>query len=170
MREDVNPADEAIYYKRLLEERCGGDTLRLAALVGRKPSFVEQRLSLVLGFPEVFAALQDNQITMAVAQELNRYRDRGFMLSHLKAAVDGGVKASVVRNWRTQLDSNPHLLGGDPGGGEPLPPGQAGPAASMRCCVCDGDKDPYNLEFIYIHRGGPCKSLLDRFLATMGGS
>lgn len=169
-REDVNPAEEAIYYKSLLDTRCEGDVDRLASLVERKRSFVEQRLGLILGYPEVFEALKTNTITMAVAQELNRYKDHGWMLTHLEAAVTGGVKASLVRQWRTETERNVNLLADVPADSEALPGSQAAPPPVMACVVCSGAKDPYNLDFVYIHRGGPCKDLLDRFLSNIGGS
>jgi ParB/RepB/Spo0J family partition protein len=170
VREDVNPADQAVYYKQILEQHCGNDTVKLAAMVGRKLSFVEQRLNLVLGYPEVFEALRSGQITMAVAQELNKYADRGWMLTHLDAVLRGGANASQVRQWRAELERNPLLLG-EPDPNAPAPAGfQAAPAPTMECAVCGQSHDPYNLEFMYIHRGGPCRNLLDRALNRLGGS
>ena len=169
-REDVNPADEAEYFQRLLDsDECGGDVMKLCALVRRKESLVQERLDLFRGYQEVFLALKDGQINQSVAKELNRYKDHGFMLTHLQAAIDGGAKASQVRRWRTDLERMGNFYNDTPAEGGDVPAGQSAAPPPMACFVCDGDKDPSNLEFIYIHRGGPCVELLRNFLARMRG-
>ena len=169
-REDVNPADEAEYFQRLLDsEECGGDVLKLCTLVRRKESLVQERLDLLRGFLAVFAALKDGQINQSVAKELNRYKDEAFMLTHLQAAIDGGAKASQVRRWRTDLERSGNFYNDPVPSGEDVPAGQYAAPPPMECICCGGTKDPSNLEFIYIHRGGPCADLLQNFLARMRG-
>src|SRR5213079_2085192 len=90
-REDVNPADEALYFKRLLDAHCEGDVMRLAGLVGRKQSFVEDRLDLLRGYPDVLEALKQRRINVSAAREFNKYKDEGYMRSHLIAAIEGGA-------------------------------------------------------------------------------
>jgi ParB family chromosome partitioning protein len=169
-REDVNPADEAEYFRHVLNTpACGGDVMKLAGIVGRKQSFVEDRLDLLRGYPEVFAALQAKQITLNVAKEFNKYKDPGFMLTHLDAAIKGGVRASQVRRWRTELEARGNFYPNTNGDGDPLPASQAAPAPKMFCVVCEGDQDPYNLEFVYVHRGGPCAQMLSNLIARLRG-
>jgi ParB family chromosome partitioning protein len=167
-REKVNPGDEALYFKRLLDERCAGDTQRLAGLVGEKQGYVEGRLDLLRGWPEVLDALRARTISVTAALEFNRYKDHGFMLSHLKAAIQSGAKASQIARWRSDLermlDENPNVPTDLP----PLPAGQAPAPRVIACCVCGESHDPYNLEFMYIHRGGPCAKILERALGAMG--
>lgn len=167
-REKVNAADEAQYFKRLLDEKCGGDVNRLAGIVGERLSYVEGRLDLLRGYPEVFEALQEGHISITAAIELNRYKDHGFMLSHLRAAIQTGARATQISRWRTDLEKmfeqcpQPDV---QPGSAAPLPSSQA---PTMSCVVCGESHDPYNLEFIYIHRGGPCRKILDRALGAIG--
>lgn len=169
-REKVNPADEAKYFRRLYEEKCGLDTNKLAAMVGEKREYVEGRLNLLRGYPEVLEALERRQIGVSAAIEFNKYKDAGHMRAHLKSAIDNGAKATEIQRWRTDLermfaeypqqDMNP----------SPLPGSQSSEARQMACCVCGESHDPYNLEFMYIHRGGPCKKLLERSLGNLAGS
>ena len=169
-REDVNPADEAEYFQRLLlSEECGGDVMKLCALVRRQESLVQARLDLLRGYEEVFLALKDAQINQSVAKELNRYTDHGFMLTHLSAAIEGGAKASQVRRWRTDLERLGNFYNDAPPAGEETPAAMTALPPAMECLVCHQSNDPHNLEFLYIHRGGPCAAMLDNFLARMRG-
>lgn len=168
-RERVNPADEALYFNRLLTERCGNDTERLAGMVGLKLSFVEGRLDLLRGYPEVLEALQQRKINLAVAQELNRYKDAGFMKSHLSTAIETGARAKEVIRWRTDVERlHANYPQPDTAPGAAPAPAMAAPP-SMACLVCGESHDPYNLEMAYIHRGGPCKGLLRRALGPLAG-
>lgn len=169
VREDVNPADEALYYKALLDGMPVADTDKLAAMVGRKRQLVEIRLALLSGYPAVFESLQKGAINQAVAQEFNRYKTEAEMLPHLDAAIKGGVRASQVRQWRTNLELLGNYYPTADTAGEPLPPGQGPAVPAMSCCVCGGTKDPYNLEFLYIHRGGPCAEMIANVLARFKG-
>ncbi len=167
-REKVNPGDEALYFRRLLDERCAGDVQRLAGMVGEKQGYVEDRLELLRGWPEVLDALRQRNISVTAAREFNRYKDHGFMLSHLRAAVQSGAKASQIARWRADLE---RMLDDTPQAATPLPPlpeSQASPPPEIACCVCGESHDPYNLAFMYIHRGGPCQKILDRALGAMG--
>lgn len=168
-REEVNAAQEALYFERILNEQCDGDVMRLCGRVGRKQSYVEGRLDLLRGYPEVLAALREARITVSVARALNRYKDAGFMKSHLASAIETGAKATQVDRWRTDIERMVEQYPQPDDGGAPLPKGQPMEPPKMCCAVCGGSKDPYNLEFMYVHRGGPCADMLDRFLTRMAG-
>jgi len=163
-RERVNPADEALYFAKLLAERCGEDVFKLCALTGQKQSYVEGRLNLITGFEEVFLALQNRRINLAVAVELNKYKDHGFMLIDLETAIETGATARYIVRLRTQRE---HLFEHYPQ--TPPPPGaapdyQMPPPPRQVCAVCGEGHDPWNLDVIYLHRGGPCKKILERAL------
>lgn len=168
-RERVNPGDEALYFKRLLDERCGGDVIRLAGLVGEKQSYVEGRLDLLRGYPEVLEALQHRKINLSVAIEFNRYKDKGHMLAHLQSAIDTGARAKEVIRWRTELERLFDLYPQQEAApGEPAAAHTFAPPV-MTCTVCGEGHDTYNLEMIYVHRGGPCKKILERALGPLAG-
>ena len=79
-REDVNPAEEANYLAHLLEQECAGDVDRLCELTRQARSYVEGRLLLRQGDPDVFEALRQRRLSMAVSKELNRVKDRGYRI------------------------------------------------------------------------------------------
>jgi ParB/RepB/Spo0J family partition protein len=163
-RERVNPADEALYYAKLLEERCGNDVFNLCALVGQKQSYVEGRLNLITGYEEVFRALQNRKINLAVAVELNKYKDHGFMLVDLETAIETGASSRYLARMRTEREK---LFARYP---QPEPSAdqalsyQAPPPLAQVCCVCGEGHDPWNLDPLLVHRGGPCKKILERAL------
>jgi len=162
-REDVNPVEEAAFLAKLLEERCGGDTDVLAALIHHRREYVEDRLLLLRGDAAVLAALREHKITLAVARELNKITDSGRRVVYLDAAISGGATASVVRTWRTQADELPPLTP-DPAAGEPgLGAGQAAVAAAqLRCLFCDETEDPHLMQNVWIHKH--CSRFLARLL------
>jgi ParB family chromosome partitioning protein len=168
-REKVNPADEALYFMRLLEERCSGDVHKLCGMVGQKLSYVDSRLDLLRGHKEVLEAIGHRKISISVGQEFNKYKDRGMMLAHLKTACDAGATARQVIQWRTDYERMQDLYPQVEGPAVDAPVATGYTAPKMECCVCGPADDAYNLEFMYVHRGGPCKKLLQRALESFGG-
>lgn len=168
-REDVNPADEAKYYAELLEKKCDGNIDRLAGMTGRKIAYLESRLEFLRGDPDVLAAMAATGITMAVARELNRVKDKGYRMSYLRSAIETGATASSVRNWRLDYEKNErYLLTGKTAEDVPVAPGQYS-IPNIACVCCGMDQDPGNLEIVYIHRGGPCAQMLKRFMRATRG-
>ena len=103
-REKVNPIDEALYFERLFRERCGSDVFALCGLVGKTQSYVEGRLNLLTGYEDVVRALQNNQITLSVAVELNKYKDEGFAKMDLATAIECGYSSRYVARMRTERE------------------------------------------------------------------
>jgi ParB family chromosome partitioning protein len=151
-RESVNPAEEAVFLDRLLNERCNGDTDVLAALIRHKREYVEDRILLVRGDPKILDALKNRQITLAVARELQKVRIDDQRMVFLDAAIRGGATAAIVRNWRAQ--------------GELVPPSEPAPAPAdetaiaapapaaapqMQCFFCGGTEDPHAMQMLWVH-------------------
>lgn len=168
-REDLNPAEEAVWFAQLLETLAEGDTERLAGLVGEQRQYVESRLLLLQHDAEVFAALKAGAINLTVAVELNRFTDLGARRSHLEAAVKGGATGRLVREWRLayerlvgarrELDGteSAHL------GGVEQPIG-----SSLSCQFCASSADPHAMELVYQHRH--CRQIFERSLGvTLAG-
>lgn len=103
-REDLNPADEAIWFVTLLEQHCGDDIEKLCALVGEKLSYVDARLALLKGDPEIFAALKRGEVKIGVAQELNRFTDERYRRHYLECAIRGGATKTTVAGWRQEFE------------------------------------------------------------------
>lgn len=152
-REDVNPGEEAERFDRLYRERCGEDVDRLCALVGESREYVERRLLLKRGDPDVFAAVKAGGINLTAGVYLNKIQRRENRLYYLDAAVKGGVSAKVVRDWVVQAE---HLeraqANGEQGGTEPAPVVVTGTVTEWTCPCCLDDKEPYNTVWVQIHR------------------
>lgn len=167
-REDVNPAEEARYLAQVLEHECGGDVDRLCELTRQARSYVEGRLLLLQGDPDVFEALRARRVSMAVARELNRVKDRGYRMMYLDAAIRGGATARIVQEWRIQseammpADAPPATDGANQYTGLPAP------ITAMRCVCCDNSEEPWNMELIAVHRR--CRGMfVDPMIARLRG-
>jgi ParB family chromosome partitioning protein len=162
--ESVNPVEQARFYRRVLEERCGNDVDALCLVVRRKRGHVEDRLLLLMGWPRVVAALEARQITIAVARELNKVKDENRMLILLDQSVMMGATARQVAEWRKDAATMPPIVlpedSSDP---------NAAPAANTtanyqpRCLFCGSSEDPSMMDFVHIHRY--CGRALDNMLS-----
>jgi ParB/RepB/Spo0J family partition protein len=166
-REDVNPAEEALFLERLLETKCGGDIEVLAALIRHRVEYIDDRLLLLRGEPAVLDALREKKISLAVARELNRVKDPGRKVVYLDAAIRGGATAAVVRQWRIAGDDMPSTGVGN--GSAPTAstsPSQPAPSNGMECFFCGDADEPHLIEVLYLHR--MCKKFLTRILNKNG--
>jgi ParB family chromosome partitioning protein len=165
-REDVNPAEEANYLAHLLEQECAGDVDRLCILTHQVRSYVEGRLLLLRGDPDVFDALRQRRLSMAVARELNRVTDRGYRMMYLDAAIRGGATARIVQEWRIQSESMAPAIAPPLTDGENQFTGLPAPITTMICLFCDSAAEPWEMELVPMHRR--CRAIfLDRFLAKL---
>jgi ParB family chromosome partitioning protein len=151
-REDVNPAEEARYLAQLLEQECGGDVDRLCKLTRQARSYVEGRLLLLTGDPDVFEALRQRRISMAVSRELNKVTDRGYRMMYLDAAIRGGATARIVQEWRIQANLAAPVEAPPVMPGENQYTGLPAPVTSMTCVCCNSAEEPWNMELIPVHR------------------
>ena len=158
-RQDLNPADEARFYARLLE-RVDGDTAKLAELVKQQRVYVEGRLLLLQGDPDVFAAVERDEIGIGVAAELNLYHHQPTRFAHLQLAAAGGAKITTVRAWRQQANTFHELQQTRDPATIDAPAAVVTPALPdpFRCMFCGSSEDVWTMEQLYIHK--PCRSLL----------
>jgi ParB family chromosome partitioning protein len=165
-REDVNPAEQAVYFGTLLTEQCEGDVDRLTQLTGLKRPFVEDRLALLLGDDAVFRALKEGRISLAVAKELNKVRDAGYRAMYLDAAVSGGASARLVIQWRTQAEAITAAEAPPPTDGANQFTSLPAPITTMTCVCCDTADRPWEMELVPMHR--QCRAMfIDRALARV---
>lgn len=168
-REDLNPADEAIWFSELLERDCGGDVDALAEQLSEKRSYVEGRLLLFSGDPEVFAALQRGEIGLGVAHQLNRCTDAAWRRYLLHQAAVGGATVTVVSGWIQQWQRDAAIQTGE---AAPVPAAApAGPVPEtdyFRCAVCGKTDNVHLMRPINVH--DYCKlAILDALLAAYRG-
>lgn len=151
VREDLNAAEEAILFLQT-QEKYGLDEAGLVARFRRSPDYIADRLRLYRDDEEVFNALLLRKINFSVARELNKCSDqhqRRYFL-HQAIVADAGARAVAgwIRDWKATTGMMP-----------PPAPVAESPTVTHeqvdgrpRCEFCGGDRDPYNLVNIYIHR------------------
>jgi ParB/RepB/Spo0J family partition protein len=167
-REDLNPAEQAVFYNTLLEQSCGGDVDQLAELVRQKRNYVEERLLLIRHDADVFAALRAGKLNFAVARELNRVRSVELRKVFLDSAVRNGATARMIQEWRAKHEGF-SLKPLDPNSAEAAAVnGGQGSGWRIECIVCQGDHDVHDLELVYVHRHG-CQVLLQKWLDNVRG-
>lgn len=108
-REDVCPLDEGRYY-RWMKEKSDLTNAQIAASIGRDPSYVSKRIGLLKMPPELQRSLEQKEINVGVAQELNRIPDedaRGYYLHYAK--TDGATVQTVTR-WRQDYDRSKEVM------------------------------------------------------------
>ena len=109
-REDVNPIDEAIGFKRMLDAGTEVDTI--AVKIGRSVAYVLGRLKLLDLCKEAQQAVQKGKISLGHAHVLLRLRSKNDQKQLLAAMLDGdgmtvsGAK-SIVRRHSLSLSLAP---------------------------------------------------------------
>ncbi len=103
LRQDLNPADEALWLGRLYEQ-SGNDLEKTAALVRKSESYVEVRLLLLGGDPEILEQLRLGKINLGVAQTLNTIGNEMERRYYLKAATTSGCSVRQARLWAEQAN------------------------------------------------------------------
>lgn len=150
-REDLTAAEEAGLFAEA-QERYGLDEAGLCKRFRRSANYIADRLSLLRNDLAVFHAVQERLISFSVARELNKCSDeshRRYLLDiAIRSGSGAGVIASYVDQWRAQPapDAQPATQPTEVAA-------QPQPEPFRLCCaLCGGDRDPYNLVNVNIHR------------------
>lgn len=184
-REELNPIDEAILYLELYEKL--EDTRKVAELVKRSSDYVERRMNLVMGRDqEVIEATRTGQISLGVAEEINKMVRHEDRIYHLHFAVRGGATTRQMRDYRVQanaraaLPEQPTTSDPDPSGGSPTnttpepaaprfthqaAPWQLSAELSPRRCIFCGQSHPEHRGFLHF----ACGDCTDKHLYREGG-
>lgn len=161
IREDLNVAEEADYFVRLLEGPCDNDVHKLCELVKQKEPYVQQRLALKLGYPIVFDALAAGLISIGVAEEFNKIKAQGYVMQYVQVAAQGGCSIRQARDWRVAANNMPEQEGPAPmpnGGVSPPPPP---PMSSQPACIfCGRSDDQHEIRFLAAHMS--CQKAAER--------
>ncbi len=150
-REDITPAEEAVFFAELIERHDYTEEQLLSA-VKKSSSYVYSRLDLLRGNQEVFAALRDKKINMAIATQLNRCPDPGQTSYFLSLAINGGATAATVGKWVTEYKapSQAEVVPAAGAGGDPTAP-PASVAEERICVICRRSHQQLNLVPGWIH-------------------
>lgn len=169
-RQDMSPADEAVFFNELFLKECGEDFDKLCALVGRGEAYVDTRLALLNGDPEIFEAVKDGKIKLGVAGELNKIAAEDWRRYYLNHAIRGGATVAMVSGWRQDYERfhDPSIV--QPADAPaPVMPVVATSYNPHKCEIC-GKVDPrYVPEQISVHTH--CKvAILEPLLEAYRGS
>jgi len=171
-REDVNAAEEGERFDRLYRERCGMDVDRLCPLVGESRYYVESRLLLKQGDPDVFHAVKSGLVNQTVGVLANKIPTKELRNYYLDAAVKGGVSARVFRDWVVQAERvHAAQQNTDSASTEPAPVVATGTATEWACPCCLSDAEPFNTAWVQVHRAcwdAIVLPFLRRYQQTMG--
>lgn len=168
-REELNAADEAIYFSELLEHKCGDDVDRLCTMVGAKRGYVEGRLLLFSGDQKIFEALQAGDIAIGVAHQLNKCTHELQRRSLLHSAIVGGATVAVVSGWILdwKKQQSYELTGNAPAPPQSMP-GPTPVTNYFHCACCGRDDDVHLMQPVNIHTH--CKkAIFDPLLAAYRG-
>ncbi len=105
-REDLNPLEIAINYKRLQDE-CDLTQEELAVRLGKNRSSVTNFIRLLRLPPDIQAALRDEKITMGHAKALLAIENPLLLLSAFKETVSKGLSVRQVEELVRTLESKP---------------------------------------------------------------
>jgi ParB/RepB/Spo0J family partition protein len=149
-REDLSVAEEAAFIADLIGKYDYTEE-QLCAALRCKPSWINERIMLLRGNKDVFQALQDRKINLAVAKQLNRVKDEGHTRYLLSLAVEGGATALTVSQWVTEFlrpkESSPTVIATE----TPAVDSPKNPAAGVSCCFCFKPDNPYNMVNVWVH-------------------
>jgi ParB/RepB/Spo0J family partition protein len=168
-REDLNAAEEAIWFAELLERDCHGDVDELCELLGEKRTYVESRLLLFQGDEQVFAMLQRGEIRIGIAQQLNRCGDQQYRRYLLRQAIAGGATVTVVASWIADWQRDQQSRAGVDQAPAPTPSPAPIPETNFfRCYVCQGTDNVHLMRPLNIH--DYCRlAILDKLVAAYRG-
>jgi len=150
-REEVNAAEQALFYAQLLDARGWGEE-ELCRAVKRSPDYIADRLRLLRQDEMVFQAVLEEQINFSVARELNKVPDQLIRRAHLDQAIRSGTSARVVAQWNAQWRASLAPVTSASTQPDTSPAPASSPAYHFACELCGGDKDPYNLVTIQVHK------------------
>jgi len=119
-REDLNPLEIAINYKRLQDE-CELTQEELAVRLGKNRSSVTNFIRLLKLPPDLQAGLRDNKITMGHAKALLALPDVGSLLAAYKETIQKGLSVRQVEELVRSFDAKPKKNTASANNTKPLP-------------------------------------------------
>lgn len=151
LREDNTDAEIAVWLGELAS-RHNYSLEQLSNMVRRSEGWINDRVDLLRGDPDVLAALGARRINFSQAKVLNRCKDKGWRDLGLHYAQTDHVPAPRLHEWLVR--NCPPVKAPVHAQPEPLPaygtPEPIGPG--IVCEYCGGHKDPQNMVQVWLHR------------------
>lgn len=101
-RNSTSDAEEARYYARILPNYAEG-TIGIAKQLNVPQTRIERLLGVLEGNPQVWQALEKQQISLAQAHEINQFKSSGYQLQALERAIVEGTNSTMLSKWRREL-------------------------------------------------------------------
>lgn len=171
-REDMTAVEEAAFYAELYRD-LGQDVDRVCELVRHPRAYVEKRLLLMDGDSTVLQAVAAKEISLGVAEELNKYhtheaaarkrnaeqpaidagraRDEKDRRYHLSWAVRVGATKQNVVDWRKSIEMGAEFNPAPAADGAPHPQTVAVEPVKQVCYCCRSDRNAHLMEFWFVH-------------------
>lgn len=149
-REDISPWDEANYFNKLIQIKKISPA-KVAALIGKSPTYVSERLAIFNYPDELREALNSGKITFSSAREFARHPDPEKIKQFTRYAISNGITPNVARQWvRDDVEaSKPRNPEGNP---DPSIYDGETPAEQGYPCFVDGQIIPIaELSVVYMH-------------------
>jgi len=149
-RENVNPVEEAYYFRQLVDEYHFTEDM-LCEAVKKSVDYVAKRLKLLRGCQFVLDSLAERKITLGVAEALNQVTDENMRKSYLYHAILGEHSANTVKDWVQRWKAT--QMPGVQTVAQPsvVTEAQEYQPPVMACEICGPCQDTYNLRSIMVH-------------------
>ena len=164
-REELSPVEEAAFFAELLTQ-CDNDTDKLCQLIKQSRGYVEGRLRLLSGDPDVLAAVAGKEISLGVAEELNKMEHHEDRVYYLGWAKTTGATRAVVRGWRATVTAQVPVAPGTAGIDPPSPSPAVTYPDIFICALCKHKEPITDLRPVHIHQF--CTIQLEATLARKG--
>lgn len=149
-RQDVTAAEEGFFYCELVEKHTLTEA-QLCAMVKQSPDYIYARMDMVKADDVVARLNAERKINFTVAKELLKCKDVEHRRYLATMAAESGATGSVVKSWVAQYYAQQQSPLETPA--PVVVPDAGSPSAenTIKCWMCNGEKDPQNLRLIYVH-------------------
>jgi ParB/RepB/Spo0J family partition protein len=153
-RDDLSPAEEARLFERVylaLGEDIEAAAKKLKVTVG----YIDARLALLRGDPEILAALDAGEISIGVAEELNQVQLDDYRKTFLHDATITGCTIRQAREWRLRANAQADLQAIAAARGDSPSPSPSSPPPSVKptldCEFCESGQFLDQLRLVHMH-------------------
>jgi len=150
-REDLNAGEEALLFAEH-QTKYNLDEAGLVARFKRSADYIADRLRLLRGEKCVLDAVLARRINFSVAREINKCKNESDRIYLLDVAIRTGYSAHVIADQRRLLEAYPAPTPMPAAASAEPVPAPAVHCEAPKCHFCGGDKDPFNLVIIYVHK------------------
>jgi ParB family chromosome partitioning protein len=169
IRQDMTPAEEARLVGRLYDE-LEHDVDRVAGKLRMSIGFVNDRLELLRGDPEILDAIDREDIGLGVGQVLQTIIREDYRRTCLDLAIRAGATINLAKRWVAEYNGLAKIQTGE------VTPQISGPAAAeyhpvsegLHCWFCESSDDLDKLRMIQVH--AHCVGAMDALMKRIGKS